>query len=177
MSAKNAIARPYARAAFAKAREDDSMASWSEFFHQLTLLVHDADMRRLLRAPDIAIDDVLKVIRAVLKPETKGMDNFLVLLARRKRLEHLPAISILYEELRKKEEGMIAVQVQSARPLTDKQQTSLQSRLADYFSAGVIMDTDVDPSLISGVQVRVGDQVWDASARGALQRLARCMAV
>ena len=177
MSASHAIARPYARAAFAKAREDKTLADWSDFIQDLAILVDNEDMQRLLKAPDADVESILKVIHTVVKSPSREMDNFLTLLIQRKRLIHISVISTLYEELRRKEEGVVAVQVQSALSLTDDQKKSMQSQLAKYFSAGVTMDTSVDPSLVGGVRVRVGDRVWDASIRGCLRHLAQCMSV
>ena len=59
----------------------------------------------------------------------------------------------------------------SAYPLTDEQRQMLQTRLATSLNASVVIHETVDPSLLAGATIKVGDKVIDDSMRGKLQQL------
>jgi F-type H+-transporting ATPase subunit delta len=99
--------------------------------------------------------------------------NFLRLLNRSHRLDLLPAITRHAHESWDRRQGRKVVLVRSAVPLDESQQARLSSQLRALTASEPVLKLEVDPSLIGGLLVQVGDQVYDCSLRSQLERLRR----
>jgi F-type H+-transporting ATPase subunit delta len=97
--------------------------------------------------------------------------NFLMVLNEHDRLGALRAVAAVYRELYDERSGRIKVNVTSAVPLTDEQQDRLRSRLREQFHREPVLHTRLDPDLLGGLVVQVGDWVWDASVRTQLAEI------
>ncbi len=97
--------------------------------------------------------------------------NFLQVLNEHDRLDALRAVATVYRELYDERGGRMRVNVTSAVPLTDEQQDRLRHQLREQFRREPILHTRVDPDLLGGLVVQVGDWVWDASARTQLAEI------
>jgi F-type H+-transporting ATPase subunit delta len=97
--------------------------------------------------------------------------NFLLVLNEHDRLELLPAILHAYIELNNQRARRVVVQVRSAVPLLDHQRERLASQLRQVFHQEPVLDAAVDPDLLGGLVVRVGDWLYDASVRTRLESL------
>jgi F-type H+-transporting ATPase subunit delta len=150
MSDKTTLARPYGKAAFEYALQNDQVAQWSE-------------MLRLAVTGDIAEKTVSHFI------------NFLQLLGTNHRLGVLPEISILYEEYRANYEKRVDVKITSAFALEPQEQKQLESVLQARLQRSIALECDIDQHLLGGAVIRVGDQVIDGSIRGALARLSHSL--
>jgi F-type H+-transporting ATPase subunit delta len=98
--------------------------------------------------------------------------KMLELLAENERLIALPEISALFEGLRNQAEDTIHAVVTSAFPMADAQLHELVELLKKKHGKNVKASVTVDPSLIGGVSIAIGDEVFDASVRGKLSRMA-----
>lgn len=96
--------------------------------------------------------------------------NFLKVCSRRRRLDCLGAMRSeawhLFNEMR----GRVEVQVATAAPLEAARREALQEQLGKLLGAQVVLLTRVDPELIGGLVVRVGDTVYDGSVSNRLSR-------
>ena len=115
-----------------------------------------------------AIDRTRKA--AVLRDAFEGRSdellvNFLHVLNEHDRLDALRAVAAVYRELYDDRSGRMKVNVTSAAPLTDEQQDRLRHQLREQFHREPILHARVDPDLLGGLVVQVGDWVWDASVR------------
>lgn len=97
--------------------------------------------------------------------------NFLYLLASRRRARLLPEILAACRDILDEWDGVVNADVTSAVALTDGQESDLKSGLEGYTGKSVRMKTAVNPDLIGGFVVRVGDQVFDSSLATQLQRV------
>ena len=97
--------------------------------------------------------------------------NFLVVLNNHDRLDLLRPIQRTYRELFDERAQRIRVHVRSAVPLPDDQQQRLRDELRQTFHRDPILVTEVDPDLLGGLVVRVGDWLYDASIRTRLANL------
>jgi len=100
------------------------------------------------------------------------LGNFVRTLAENRRLALLPEISRLFDLAKSQEEGVKEAVVHSAFPIDDTQVAALLKELEARFGTRLNARVEVDPSLIGGVRVAVGDQVLDASVRGKLDAMA-----
>lgn len=167
------IARPYAEAVFNLAKEGDQLQKWSEMLALMAGVYADPTMQKALANPKVTTADIEKVMLAVCGERIDGAARNLVqVLVHNGRLAALPEIGELYEQLRAEHEGVVEAKISSAFALEGPQLEQLVSLLARHYRRTVNPSVDVDPELIGGVRIRVGDKVWDASVRGRLQRMA-----
>jgi F-type H+-transporting ATPase subunit delta len=97
--------------------------------------------------------------------------NFLIVLNNHDRLDLLRPIQVAYRELFDDRAHRIRVHVRSAVPLQDDQQERLRNELRQAFQREPILETAIDPDLLGGMVVLVGDWVYDASVRTRLANL------
>jgi F-type H+-transporting ATPase subunit delta len=97
--------------------------------------------------------------------------NFLLVLNQHDRLELLRPILAAYREIYNERGGRMRVQVRSAAPLPDDQQERLREELRQAFHKEPVLQAEVDPELIGGLVVQVGDWLYDASVRTRLEQL------
>lgn len=102
--------------------------------------------------------------------------NFLKVLARRRRLGSLRVIQAAVSEMRDEQLGRLRVKVTSAQTLTDAQKKDITANLKKKFGKEVVLMEKVDPSLLGGIMLRIGDRVYDGSVQGKLQTLRRAVA-
>lgn len=170
------LARPYAEAAFRIAREANQLDAWLNALNRMAAVVADADMRTLLDNPKIS-----KSVSTGLLLEVAGKDlsieqkNFAQLLAESDRLPVLPEICELFTDLKNGTEGVKEAQITSAFPIDSAALANLVAGLECRFNGKVQASVVVDPELIGGVRIAVGDQVIDASVRGKLAQMATAL--
>ena len=97
--------------------------------------------------------------------------NFLLVLNEHDRLGALRAVAAVYRELYDERTGRLNVRVASAAPLSDEQQERLRQKLREQFQREPVLHTRLDPDLLGGLVVQVGDWVWDASVRTRLDEI------
>ena len=97
--------------------------------------------------------------------------RFLHLVIRKKRMEFLPLIAIVFEDLSNEAHQLKRARVVSAVSLAEPEQGVMKKHIEKLCGSKVTLESSVDPHLIGGFLVKVADQVWDFSARGHLARL------
>jgi F-type H+-transporting ATPase subunit delta len=97
--------------------------------------------------------------------------HFLLVLNKHDRLGVLPAIAVEYRRLHERRTHHFRAQVRSAVPLTDEQRGRLIQDLRDIARREPILEETVDPDLLGGLVVRVGDWVYDTSVRTRLMSI------
>jgi F-type H+-transporting ATPase subunit delta len=174
MSQALTLARPYARAAFAIARDGGKLAGWSDALGFAARVAADPQVAALLGHPRLGRDDAV----ALLAPE--GADaafaDFLGLLFDNRRLPLLPEIAGLYDELRLESERVVKARVTSATALPAAELESIKAALKKRFGREVEVESAVDAALIGGAVIDAGDVVIDGSLRGKLERLQTVLA-
>jgi len=126
----------------------------------------------ILASPSVAANEKDRMIVEVFESRASAtVVNFLRVLNRHGRLGLLTQIFRQAREVWDRSSGRRVVTVQSAVPLDDSQRTALEGRLATLIGATPLLKLEVDPSLIAGLVVQIGDDVYDASVRTRLQRL------
>ena len=174
MSQALTLARPYARAAFAIARDAGKFAQWSDALGFAARLAADPQIASLLGNPKLTHDDAV----VLLSPNDADQlfRDFLALLANNRRLALLPEIAGLYEESRAEAERIVKAKVTSAAALPAGELDAIKIALKKRFGRVVELETAIDESLIGGAVIDAGDVVIDGSLRGKLSRLQTALA-
>lgn len=170
------IARPYADAAFKLASGAGALGPWSEAMERLAAIAADPTMRECINDPKLSADQVYGLIVGVAGDALSAdQQNFVRVLVENERLQVLPEIRDLFVELKNEHEGVREAQIASAFPLDDATLKALVADLEDKFKAKLDVVVSIDPDLIGGVRIAVGDEVIDASVRGKLANMAAAL--
>ncbi|MDY0014390.1 MAG: F0F1 ATP synthase subunit delta [Rhodocyclaceae bacterium] len=170
------IARPYADAAFKLATGAGALGPWSEALERLALVVTDPSMRECINDPKLPADQLYTLVAGVAGDALSAdLQNFVRVLVDNERLQVLPEIRDLFVVLKNEHEGVREAQIASAFPLDDATLKSLVADLEAKFKVRIDPSVSIDPELIGGVRVAVGDEVIDASVRGKLANMAAAL--
>lgn len=170
------IARPYADAAFKLASGAGALGPWSEALEKLAAIAADPTMRACINDPKLSADQVHALIVGVAGDAlSTDQQNFVRVLVANERLEVLPEIRDLFVDLKNEHEGVREAQIASAFPLDDATLKTLVADLEAKFKAKLDVSVSIDPELIGGVRITVGDEVIDASVRGKLANMAAAL--
>jgi F-type H+-transporting ATPase subunit delta len=172
MAELSTIARPYAEAAFRVAKGAD-LNAWSALLAELAAAAGTPEMRALVLDPNVAPDKVYGVLTSVLKsPLGAEGQNFVKLVVENDRVSALPEVAMQFAALKNKLEGAADANIATAFPLSDAQVNELLAGLSKKFGGVKLKPhVSVDASLIGGVRVTVGDEVFDTSVRSQLDRM------
>ncbi len=169
MSQTLTLARPYARAAFAVARDEGALAAWSGALAESARIAADPQVMRLLLSPALSRAQAVDLV--VPEGVAGHYRRFLDILAQAGRMALLPEIAALYEALRAEAEHVVHAKVTSAAALSQEELDRLVAALKRRLGREIKVDTAVDPSLIGGAVIDAGDTVIDGSVKGKLARL------
>jgi F-type H+-transporting ATPase subunit delta len=173
MAELTTIARPYAEAAFELARAANALPAWSSMLRYVSAVVAEPAMARSLDNPKFTPGDKESLILSVCGEKLDAMARrFVRVLVEADRVAVLPQIAALFDELKNDAEGVATARIDSAFPLTDAQLAELKEALEKRFGKKIEATVNVDPELVGGARITVGDTVIDASVRAQLQSMA-----
>lgn len=171
------LARPYANAVFALARDSGALDAWERRLALLAAAADEDRLRTFLQSPEVAAEQKAFHLADVCGDEVDERGRrFLLVLARNGRLVLLGEISRRFEELKAEQERNLDVEVLSTYPLSEAQAEQLKHAMQAKFGKEVRLSSAVDPTLLGGAVVRAGDTVIDGSVRGRLDKLAESLA-
>ena len=194
MADLSTLARPYAKAAFDYAKEHHSVNEWQDYLNVMNAIVSDKAFADYINNPAVAAqakvatlkdlynqsspedsNTVFKTLSTAIEggaqADSNAFVNFLTQLAEQDRLALLPSINERFGLLKAADAKEVHAYVTSAYPLTQVQEQLIEHRLATSLGANVVLHVNVDPALIAGVTIKVGDKVIDDSVRGKLKQL------
>jgi F-type H+-transporting ATPase subunit delta len=194
MADLSTLARPYAKAAFDYAKEHHAVNEWQDYLNVMNAIVSDKAFADYINNPAVAAqakvatlkdlynqsspedsNTVFKTLSTAIEggaqADSNAFVNFLTQLAEQDRLALLPSINERFGLLKAADAKEVHAYVTSAYPLTQVQEQLIEHRLATSLGAKVVLHVNVDPALIAGVTIKVGDKVIDDSVRGKLKQL------
>ena len=168
-----AIAKRYAQAIASIAKEQGSWDEWAQDMHLLANLAADHGFRQLMESPKVAQSQKLSFVDEHLAQVSLLARQLTKLLVMKHRVELLPDLADAFQLLLDEQRGVEHVLVTTAIPLEVADQATLKQRLEAYTGKQVSVAMEVDPSIIGGVVIRIGDKVIDGSTQGRLEGLRR----
>ncbi|MFZ4062311.1 MAG: F0F1 ATP synthase subunit delta [Polynucleobacter sp.] len=166
------IARPYAEALFQSAKPAE-LAGCLEQLNELAQLAVLPEVAALSNNPKVSSEDLSKLLSGMVQTKLDGkLSSFLSLVNQNHRLSAIPEIASQFEAMKDKSEGAAEVMITSAFPLEGSALKDLLSSLKKRFGGKELRPTiQVDPALIGGVRIQVGDEVMDSSVKARLAQM------
>ncbi len=168
----SSAATRYAQAVFSLGKERGTLDVWQSDLTNLATLTGDSRVSTYLSNPSITADTKLATLEASLpstvQPELRNLAKLLVV---RGRTNLIPQIREIFEDQVRAERGITVAQVTTSEPLTAEEEALVREKLAAMTGNTIEITATVDPDIIGGIVVRIGDQVIDGSVRNKLERM------
>jgi F-type H+-transporting ATPase subunit delta len=164
------IARPYAEALFkASAKDLGATAVWVE---ELAVIAGNPQLQQFADNPTVTAQQVFDVIAGVAKsPLNDAAKNFLRMVIENGRLSVLPEIAAQFRALKNAQSGSSDAVVYSAFPIDGAALADVKAVLEKRFGRKLNVAVELQPELIGGIRVVVGDEVLDASVKARLEQM------
>jgi F-type H+-transporting ATPase subunit delta len=166
-------AKRYAQAAFELA--GDNLAGWQQGIDLVAEFMGDDEVRKVLENSRIPQEPKMRLVAAALAELPALQLNLARLLVRKSRTALAPEIAVQFRALVQAQEGIQHARATTAVPLTSREQEVLSERLEASTGHPVELTTEVDPALLGGVVVQIGDRLIDASVRGRLDAMRKAL--
>jgi F-type H+-transporting ATPase subunit delta len=170
------VARPYAEALFRSAIEKNSLAAVGDSLAFLAAAARDEQMHSILLNPKVDAAQKREIFDAAASGRLDELTKRLVaILVDNHREALIGSIAEQFDDLRNEHEKVLRARITSAQPLSDPQRDEIVAALEKRYGKKIEADLDIDPSLLGGARVQVGDQVIHASVRDALAQMAAAL--
>ena len=157
--------------------ESQAEAVAGELEALLELMDRTEGLEDLLSSSRLGRGEQQELVRRVFRGRCSDVvDSFLGVLASEGRLGLLRATAQRFRQKLNERRRRLPVQVTTAVPLDDALRRAVAAELRETLGAEPVLELAVDPALMGGMVVRIGDHVYDASAAARLDRLARTVA-
>ena len=169
------IAKRYGQALFDLAKEKERLAETAAEADLIRGLWNDnRELQEVMARPAVSAEAKKKVWKELLSEQASSdMLGLLFLLTDKGRLEYLPQILEVYDQLRKEEDREATAYVRTALPLTQEREERLRETLGRILGKKVTTEVTVDEDLMGGLVVRVGDKLFDSSLKTRLETLSK----
>jgi F-type H+-transporting ATPase subunit delta len=170
------VARPYAEAMFRAALEANELGPDADALAFAAAVAGDETMRAVLSDPRVTAQQKKDLLASIAGERlTKNAKNLIGILVDSHREELIGSIAEQFEELKREHERVLHVLITSAQPLDEAQKSEIVSSLGKRYGKKIEAELAVDPQLLGGARVQVGDQVIHASVRDALAQMAAAL--
>jgi F-type H+-transporting ATPase subunit delta len=175
MSTSTAAVKRYANALFLAAKDKGSVAKVEKELKLVAdSLVATPALSSLLAHPGVDVTAKHKMIVEVFgKYVSELVLNMLQLLCDRRRSDIMLDLSASFTQIASRELGQAEAIVISAKPLTTQELTNVQTAFAEIIGKEIRVEQKVDAELLGGIQVRIGDTLYDGSVAGKLARIGK----
>ena len=174
--AKRVYAKRYSQAVFYIALEAKELDRWHADLRKIADLGEDAAITFWLQNPKLHFDDKAKLISEQLRDINPLVLNLVYLLITKGRFDIIGDIADEYQRLLDSYRGIEQAEVVTTIPLDDAEKLILSEQLGSAVGKKVMVKSEVDPSLIGGIMVRVGGKLMDGSTRNKLAALKKELA-
>ncbi|MFK2825608.1 F0F1 ATP synthase subunit delta [Bacillus sp. B190/17] len=167
------VAKRYALALFEIAKEQQQLQSIEEELRVVqTVFQENQKLLSLLQSPKLTIEEKKELLKSAFAAASTYVINTLMVLTERHREGYIIDVAEAYIELANAERGIAEATVESVRPLTEAETVQISDQFAKKVGKQSLRITNiVDPQLLGGLKVRIGNRIFDGSLRGKLSRL------
>ncbi len=176
MARRDTAPRRYAEAAFEVGLRDGTVDTWRRELDQAAGTLDTGTLEETLANPAMPLDQRVEAAGQIFGGLSRPVLNLVLLLLKRGRIEQLPRVAAEFRRLDDKRNGLTHATATSAAPLGPDEVRGITARLEQLTGGRIALETSVDPDLLGGVVVRVGDRLIDGSVRGRLERLRQQLA-
>ena len=170
------IARPYAEAVFRSALEKNALSAVAESLALVAAVARDGQMHSVLLNPKVSAQQKKELFEAAAGGRLDELTKrLLAILVDGHREPLIGSIAEQFDELKHEHDKVLRARITSAQPLSAEQRDDIVVALEKRYGKKVEADLDVDPQLLGGARVQVGDQVINASVRDALAQMAAAL--
>jgi F-type H+-transporting ATPase subunit delta len=164
------IARPYAEALFQASSSD--LAAAERWVEELAVIAANPQLQQFSDNPNVAAQQVFDVIAGVAKtPLNDAAKNFLRTVIDNGRLTVLPEIAAQFRALKNAQGGTSDAVVYSAFAIDGAALADVKAVLEKRFGRKLNLTVELQPELIGGIRVVVGDEVLDTSVKARLEQM------
>ena len=168
----SSAAKRYAQAVFSLGKEQGTLDAWGDDLAMLSRIVEDDRIATYLTNPSVAAERRIEAFETSLntnvQPEARNLARMLV---ERNRTMLIPDIREMFDAQLRAERGIAVANVTTAEPLNDAEQDVIRQKLETMTGQKVQLAMEIDPNIIGGVIIRIGDQVIDGSVRNKLEKM------
>ena len=171
------VARPYAEAVFKTALEQNRLGPTGAGLDFLAGAARDEQMHSVLSNPRVSAQQKKDLFAAIGGDRFDAtVSNLVAMLVDNHREVLIGSIAEQFDELKRNHEKVLQARITSAQPLSDEQRAQIVEALERRYGKKIEAEMDVDPELLCGARVQIGDQVIHASMRDALAQMAAALA-
>lgn len=174
--ARKLHARRYAEAIFEIARESGQLNEWKSDLGKIVTLLESPEVGALLENPKLHFETKVKFLKERLADIGPMALNFLQLLIARNRLSIAGEVYSQYHELVDSYQGIEHARVVTAVALSDDEKEKLKGTLRAMTGKEIVLTSEVDPGVLGGIVVRVGDKLINGSTLTRLLALKKELA-
>jgi F-type H+-transporting ATPase subunit delta len=165
----------YAQAAFKLALEKGELDSWQASLRKIADITTDEKLVALLEHPKLSFETKKTLLAELLGKINPLALNLAYLLVHKGRLGIAGDISQQYDRLLDTYRGIEHVEVITALPLDDAGRERISARFGEIIGHKVVIDAQVDPSIVGGIKARIGDTLIDGSVKSKLGALRKSL--
>ena len=168
---RDVAGRRYALAIAELACEHDDFDAWLEAVEALEALTASPASVAALQGDGVTDERFRAIVREVAPGIGEMQLNLFRLLRRKARLALGPSVASYFRELWDEQRGVVRALVRTAVELDEERRRRIAQQLTDWTQNTVEVEAEMDPELLGGAVIRIGDQLIDGSTRGRLRRL------
>ncbi|MCP3761472.1 F0F1 ATP synthase subunit delta [Domibacillus sp. A3M-37] len=170
---KSGAAKRYAIALFELAKEKNEVAKYDQELRVIKQVIDEnSEISKLLESPNLSVADKQALVNTLAAHASVTVLNTLKLLVERRRANEIVAVCEEFIKLSNEERGIADATVFSTRPLTEAEKVSVSHTFSRKVGKQTLnIENIVDPNLLGGLKVRIGNRIFDGTLRGKLNRL------
>ncbi len=172
---RGVAAKRHAQAVFQLALERGELEKWLEDLKTIATTLSQPQLMAILESPKVHLDEKMELLRRCLPGVSQLALNLVYLLVARRRLRLIDQIVSEYQRLADAYQGVEHAEVTTAIPLDEEDRQRLSERLAELTGTRIVLSTKVDPNVIGGFVVRIGDRLIDGSTKSKLDSLRKSL--
>jgi F-type H+-transporting ATPase subunit delta len=166
------VASRYAKALLDLSREQNIVpAVHNNILSFIKVLNENHTLRSLLKNPVVTYDKKITVINKIFAPSFESLTiKFFELMLRKTRGQYLPDTASAFIDQYNELNNIAKATVRTAAKLSEKAVKEIEQKIASALNKTIILEQEVDPSIIGGVWLKMGDRLYDGSIKGKLQK-------